>query len=140
MEPGHPVYTNYSLKTSKYTVLDNRTTHSQSKLQRRRPHSPSSIIREPLPEDVDLEEVEEPSSEDEDSEVHRTNAVAVALFRESEVEEVDSKVDTTTGEAATTVVEDVSATGTTSRSEIVMLLFKLSQIGVYWKKLTSLAS
>lgn len=134
------VHTNYSLKTSKYMVQDNRTTHSQSKPQRRRPHSLSSITREPLPEDVDLEEVEELSSADEDSEVHRINVVAVALSRESEVEEVDSKVDTTTGEAAITVVEDVSVTGTTSHSEIAMPLFKLSQIGVYWKRLISLAS
>lgn len=89
---------------------------------------------------MDLEEVEEPSSEDGDSEVHRTNVVAVALSRESEVEEVDSKVATTTGEVATTVVEDVSVTGTTSHSEIVMLLSKFGQIGVCWKRLISLAS
>lgn len=87
-----------------------------------------------------MEEAEELSSADGDSEVHRTNVVAVALSRESEVGEVDSKVDTTTEEAVTTVVEDVSVTGTTSHSETAMLRFKLSQIGVYWKRLISLAS
>lgn len=89
---------------------------------------------------MDLAEAEELSSADGDSEVHRTNVVAAALSRELEVEEVDNKVDMTTEGAATTVVEDGSVTGTTSPSVIVMLRFKSSQIGVYWKRLTSLAS
>jgi hypothetical protein len=55
-------------------------------------------------------------------------------------EEVDSKVDMTTVEVVTTVVEDVSDTGTTSHSETVMLRSRLSQIGVCWRRLISLAS
>jgi hypothetical protein len=66
--------------------------------------------------------------------VGRPNAVAAALFKEwVKAEEVDSKIVV----VATREVVVEGATGMTSRNEIAMLLYRLSQTGLCSKRLIS---